>query len=123
MNIFERAAREKIRFEFKGPIATEDLFDLSMVNLDLLYRDISTELKNQGGSSLVKDGTESEYTSLLQLQVDLIRHVFESKLEEQKATRAENIRRYKNKRIKELEEKSFEYLNKMLNVWMMKCKV
>ena len=33
-NIFEYAVRNKVRFPFKGMISVEDLWDLSLTNLD-----------------------------------------------------------------------------------------
>ena len=102
MNIFERAAREKIRFQYLGQIATEDLWDLSIGELDNLYRLTNAELKNHGGEGLIKDDSINETTSILQLMVDLIRHVFEAKQERQKVLENEKIRREKKKRIMEI---------------------
>ena len=102
MNIFERAAREKIRFQYLGQITTEDLWDLSVGELDNLYRLTNTELKNHGGEGLIKDDSINETTSILQLMVDLIRHVFEARQERQKILENEKIRREKKKRIMEI---------------------
>lgn len=124
MNIFERAAREKIRFDYLGIIQTEDLWDLKIEQLDDLYRQINSNLKDQSGEGLIKDESVSEYASLLQLQVDLVRHVFEAKLELMKTARNEKLRQEKKKRImeiiadkqdQELMDKPTEDLMKMLN--------
>ena len=45
MNIFERAVREKTRFAFKGSIGVEELWDLSLTNLDTIYGNLETELE------------------------------------------------------------------------------
>ena len=40
MNIFEQASRSKLRFDYKGNISTEDLWDLDTKKLNVLYKNI-----------------------------------------------------------------------------------
>lgn len=40
-NIFEFATRNKVRFSFKGLISVEDLWDLSLTNLDSIYKELN----------------------------------------------------------------------------------
>ena len=47
-NIFEYAAKNKLRFPFRGSITTEDLYDLSPANLDSIYKTLSREAKERG---------------------------------------------------------------------------
>ena len=37
-NLFESATRSKMRFPFKGMISVEDLWDLSLTNLDSVFK-------------------------------------------------------------------------------------
>lgn len=99
MNIFTAAAKEKVRFEFRGIITVEDLWDLSMADLDELFRSINGELKTQGGDGLIKDATMTDYTKNLQLQADLVRFVFEDKQADIDAAKAKAVLREKKKRI------------------------
>ena len=45
MNIFERAVREKTRFNYKGLISVEDLWDLSLEKLDAIWCELEAELE------------------------------------------------------------------------------
>ena len=51
-NMFEIAARNKFRFPFKGMISTEDLWDLSVENLDNVFKTLNSCLlyTSRGGA-------------------------------------------------------------------------
>ena len=102
MNIFERAAKEKIRFEFRGLIATEDLWDLSIGDLDVLFKEINIILKEQSGEGLIKDTSKSTISEALQLRADIVRHVFEEKQKMANDAEAKKLRQEKKKRIMEI---------------------
>ena len=44
-NMFEVATREKMRFPFKGMISVEDLWDLSVQNLDKVFKTLNSQRK------------------------------------------------------------------------------
>ena len=102
MDIFERAAKEKIRFSFRGLIATEDLWDLSMGDLDVLFKEINIILKEQSGEGLIKDTSKSTISEALQLRADIVRHVFEEKQKMANDAEAKVLRMEKKKRIMEI---------------------
>ena len=52
-NIFEVATREKFRFNFKGLISVEDLWVLSVENLDFIFKGLNKELKQVNEESLL----------------------------------------------------------------------
>ena len=77
MNIFEKAAREKTRFNFRGSISVEDLWDLSLTNLDNLYGSITTELERLPKVSLISN--DNSQRKELEFKQELIKYVFEAK--------------------------------------------
>ena len=83
MGNFEKASRKKLRFDYKGKIATEDLWDVSIIELDGIYSKMRTEQKASSEDSLLKKETRT--SSILNLKIELVRHVVETKLEEAEA--------------------------------------
>ena len=102
MNIFERAAKEKIRFEFRGLIATEDLWDLTIENLDELFQQTYAQLKAQSGEGLLLTGIQNPVSDYLRLQADLIRYVFEDKQKMAADFKMKKLQNEKKKRIMEI---------------------
>ena len=77
MNIFERAAREKTRFAFKGSIGVEELWDLSLTNLDTIYGNLETELEGLPKKSLLS--TNSKQREEIEFKQEIIKHIVETK--------------------------------------------
>ena len=82
-NIFEYAVRNKIRFPFKGMISVEDLWDLSLQNLDSIYKTLNKQVKQSEEESLlnIKTSVDTE----LEVQIAIVKHIVSVKLAE-KAT-------------------------------------
>lgn len=96
-NIFERAAREKTRFPYKGICTAEDLWDLTVHKLDDIFQILNAKLKTEDDESLL--GTKSMETSELALQVEIIRHIVGVKLAEAAAAETREVQRQKNATI------------------------
>ena len=47
LNIYAYALKNKLRFPYKEHISTEDLFDLSLDSLNLVYKALLTRSLNQ----------------------------------------------------------------------------
>lgn len=77
MNIFERAAREKTRFSFKGLIATEDLWDLSLESLDKIWISLEAELEKLPKKSLLETSTKQR--DEIEFKQEIIKHIVETK--------------------------------------------
>lgn len=123
MNIFEQAAKQKIRFNFKGLILVEDLYDLSLEDLNDLYIRINHDLKEDSAEGLLETTEKSEKFSTLRLKLELIKHIFQQKKDFIQNQKDEKIRKEKKQKIMELiagkqdqalQEKSEEELMKML---------
>lgn len=94
-NIWLAALQQGLRFEYKGLISTEDLFQLDMVSLDAIYQQLSKELRDVSGDSLL-DEEKADEINTIQLKVDIVRSVFDIKKAEAEALR---------QRIANIEEK------------------
>ena len=121
MNVFEYATRKKVRFQFKGQISVEDLWDLSLENLDSIYKMLKAQAKAEQGESLLRKANPNE--ELLGVQIAIVTHIANVKLEEREARQKDRERRERNARIKEiiaqkqdadLQNKSVEELEGML---------
>ena len=55
--LFENAVRKKYRYPFNGMISTEDLWDLSLKNLDTIYKALKSEIKDDSDSLLDEEGS------------------------------------------------------------------
>ena len=83
MNIFEIATRNKIRFSFKGIIAVEDLWDLSLVSLDSIYKTLNSKNKQVKEESLLNTKTKDD--EMLETQIEIIKHIVAVKQAEMKS--------------------------------------
>jgi len=120
-NIFEIAAKEKYRFPYKGQITTEDLWDLSSAQLDLIYKTLNAEKKTTEEDSLLGQRTAAEQTLLN--KIELVKYIFSAKQAEIEARKQKAVNDEKKRRIMELiaskedaalGEKSIDDLKKML---------
>lgn len=78
--MFEKAIRLKVRFNFKGLCSVEDLWDLTVQELDSIYQELSKEYESQQGVSLLVN--TSNASRLTKLKMDLVKHIVEVKLQE-----------------------------------------
>ena len=111
MNLFEIASREKYRFPYNGLISVEDLWDLTMPQLDRVYKTLSKESKTQGEDSLMDEVTiDKRLTNM----IEIVKHVFSVKQEEAEARKAAAENKKKRERIAEIvAQKEYEALNNL----------
>lgn len=128
--MFEKATRLALRFSSKvGHISTEDLWNLPLTArnknsacLDDVARAIYAEMKDHETVSFVTESTGPD--NILQLKMDIVKHIIKIKLAEAQAARtdAENktkreklMRIIAEKKDTELYAKSTEELEAMLS--------
>ena len=100
--IFERAIKEKVRFSTtKGGITTEDLYELSLPSLDVLAKGVNKQLKEENEESFISTKTKSN--TLLELKLDILKHVIADKKAEAEA-----------KKLKAERSQELEMLNSLL---------
>ena len=121
-NIFEYAVRNKVRFPFKGMISVEDLWDLSLTNLDSIYKTLNKEVKQSEEESLL--ATKTSVDTELEIQIAIVKHIVTVKLEEQEAREKAAAKKAQKQKImsiiatkedEELQNTSVEDLKKMLD--------
>lgn len=121
-NLFEIATRKKFRFPYKGQISVEDLWDLSVNNLDTAYKALNAERKQVNEDSLL--ATKSAEDTILDQKIAIVKHIVAIKLaeiEQRKADAAvkEQKRQLEGmiaaKKIEELGSKSVDELQAMLD--------
>lgn len=119
--IFVRASKKKYRFEFRGLISVEDLWDLSVKNLDEIFKNLNAEVKKAEQESLFSD--KSNANEELNDKIEIVKYIFGVKQEEAKSRKEAAERKKKRERIAEilakkqdesLESKSEEELMAML---------
>ena len=96
-NIFEYAATNKVRFPFKGLISVEDLWDLSLTNLDSIYKTLNKQVKQSEEESLLS--TKTSVDTELEVQIAIVKHIVSVKMEEQEAKEKAAIKAAQKQKI------------------------
>lgn len=121
MDLFEIASRKKYRYPYKGTIATEDLWDLSVEELDRIYKWLNGESKKSQEESLLTE--RSSIDQDLSNKIEIIKHIVKVKQEEKKAAESAVEKKLRKQHLMEvlarkedqaLEASSVEELKKML---------
>lgn len=96
-NLFEVASREKFRFPFKGMVSTEDLWDLSVSNLDSVFKSLNSELKQSNEESLLD--VRSKADAELDMKIEIVKHIVSVKQTESNEKLAEKERKEQKQKI------------------------
>ena len=112
MNIFEYAVENKLRFPYKGNISTEDLYSLSVSDLDTIYKTLKREAKRNGEESLL--ATKSNDDVALDTKIEIVKYIVEKKLAQVEARKTAAANKAKKDKILSiLEEKQDAALKNM----------
>ena len=95
--MFEYAVRHKVRFPYKGSISVEELWDLPVKELDVVFKTLNGKLKQASEDSLL--ATKSKEEELLQKQIEIVKYIFNTKSEEANERAAEVARREQRQKI------------------------
>ena len=99
-NLFEGAVRAKYRFPFKGQITTEDLWDLSLQDLDRVFKALNAEAKQSQEESLLKVSDKQAET--LERKIEIVKHIVAVKQAEIIAIKEAADRKAQKQRIMEI---------------------
>lgn len=121
-NIFEYVTRNKVRFPYKGNVSVEDLWDLSVSELDKVFKALNSRRKQSQEESLLN--TKSQEDEIVETQIEIVKYIVSVKLAEKEARERESENRARKQKImaimaarddKALENASDEDLQKMLS--------
>ena len=101
-NMFEFATRNKLRFPFKGSISVEDLWDLSLANLDEVFKALKEKLKKVNEESLLASKSKEE--EVLEVQVEIVKYIFQTKKAEADARVLEKEKKEKLQKLLKIKE-------------------
>lgn len=113
-NIFIEASKKKYRFDFKGSIFVEDLWDLGLEDLNTIFKNLSAQLKAQKSEESLLETKKSENVETLENKIAIIRYVADVKKDEiQKRQTAKAAHDRYSKIMEIIEEKSNAALRDM----------
>lgn len=79
-DIFEQASRQKVRFSTdKGELTVEELWVLPITNVAALGIALKKKLREEDGDDDFVQVTAKKSTTLLKLQVALVKHVYDKR--------------------------------------------
>lgn len=122
--LFIIATRKRYRFPYKGLISVEDLWSLSLNDLDGVYKTLNKSIKSADEPGLLDENKVDEVT---QNAIEIVKYIFSVKKTEAENRKLEAENAAKRKRILEiiarkqdeaLNNMSEEELQKMLNATM-----
>ena len=76
INIFQYAAKHKLRFPYKGSITVEDLYALPVEELDKIYKVLKREAKAADEESLLEANKKDKD---LEVKIEIIKNIVEEK--------------------------------------------
>ncbi len=95
-NIFEFASRHRLRFSYKGSISTEDLWNLSLTELDSIFKTLNKQFKTSQEESLLE--TKSEENKVLEVKIAIVKYIVAAKQKEaEEKLQAEERKKRKQK--------------------------
>src|SRR6185437_1959996 len=111
-NLFEVATRNKFRFPIRGLISVEDLWVLSLTNLDSIFKTLNSELKQIKEESLLN--TKSNADKELDMKIEIVKYIVAVKIEEENSKlQAKEKKEQKQKIMEILAVKQDENLQNM----------
>ncbi|MDO5819748.1 MAG: hypothetical protein Q4P11_05370 [Methanobrevibacter sp.] len=120
-NMWIEALKKKYRFEYKGLINVEDLFDLKLEDLDYIYKNLKRNENDLQVDSLL-DANKNPLKKEIENKINIVKAIFdmkEAEIESAKIAMANKVQRDKilaiieNKQDQELSEKSIDELRKI----------
>lgn len=80
--LFINATRNNYQFPFRGMVDVIDLWDLSLTNLDLVFKTLNAEAKKSEEESLLN--TKSKEDEEISNKIEIVKYIVSVKLDEKK---------------------------------------
>lgn len=123
-NLFEIATKEKFRYNFKGVITTENLWELSVEDLNTVYQQLSDDYSKMSRATLIKTTKFNKEKTNIRMKIAIVEYIVNAKMEEamgaanailKKAEKEKILAAIADKENSEFASKSKEELLDMLN--------
>lgn len=102
-DVFEQAARIKLRFESsKGLLSSEEVWDLSLTSLDMMAKVVNKRLREAEEESFIPPAHQPRVVSHDAFRLGILKHIIATKAEERDIARKRAEDRTKLARLKEL---------------------
>ena len=101
--LFVIATKEKYQFPYKGMINVIDLWDLSVQELDKVFKSLNAEVKKSEKESLLT--TKSKEAEVLANKIEIVKYIVGIKLAEKKNKEDEQKNREMKQRLLEIKAK------------------
>jgi uncharacterized membrane protein len=98
--MFEFALKNKVRFPYKGLVSVEDLWDLSVRDLDGIFKTLNAQVKKSQEESLLATKTKEDET--LAIQIEIVKHIVKTKLDEAETAKQSKELKEKKQKIMEI---------------------
>jgi len=114
LNIFEVATRNGFRFQFKGMISVEDLWNLSVKELDSVFKTLNSQLKEAKEESLLEAKTKQD--TELDIKIQIVKYIVKTKQDEENVRLQAKEQKAKKQKIMEIlankEDESYNNMSK-----------
>lgn len=122
MSIFEKATRKKLRISTtRGNATTEDLWDLSLEELDNLAIGLNKKIKSLEAESFLNDVPRADED--LTLSFEIVKHILLTKKEERDSSRLAAKKKAEKARLLEILAKKQDAELDQLSVDELKAKI
>jgi hypothetical protein len=99
-NVFEMATRMKFRFPFRGMISVEDLWDLDVEQLDVVYKALNKDVQKSQEESLLNASHIGNAD--LNAKIEIVKYIFQVKQAEEEERKNAAANAVKRRRILEV---------------------
>jgi hypothetical protein len=96
--MFDLASRLKLRFTFtKDLLTTEDLWDLSLEQLNLIAKDLNKQVNSSKEEDFLKE--KSDVDKVLKLKFDIVIHILRTKQNEKNENEIKLLRKSEKEKL------------------------